>query len=95
MAELFDRFINALDPNGEEAQTAEHQFNQKAEALHSTHAPEIEFRTFRYELFRECREIPGKKLIRHILGRPRGQTQAPINVRGPDAKFLLTNSGAK
>jgi len=60
MAELFDRFINALDPNSPEAQRAEELFNERACSLHAAHAPEIKFQTFRYELLSECRKYPAK-----------------------------------
>ncbi len=60
MADLFDRFVNALDPNSPDAQRAEDLFNAKLYSMHSTHAPDVEFRAFRYELLSECRKYLSK-----------------------------------
>ncbi len=60
MAELFDRFMNALDPDGPEAQKAEELFHEKASALHAVHGPDLGFAIFRYELMSECRKYLAK-----------------------------------
>ena len=60
VAELFDRFNNALDAGSPETQRAEHEFNAQVYALHSAHAPDIDFRLFRYELIAACRKYLAK-----------------------------------
>ena len=56
LAELFDRFNNAFDPTGEEAKRAEDQFHARLYTLHTAHAADVDFRTFRYELVARCRQ---------------------------------------
>ena len=56
LAELFDRYNNALDPSSEDCLMAKRQFNDLMGGLHSAHAPELNFPDFRYELVRQCRE---------------------------------------
>ncbi|PWU19215.1 MAG: hypothetical protein C5B50_07130 [Verrucomicrobia bacterium] len=60
MAELFDRFINALDPNSAEVRKAEEVFNAKASVLHGAHAADVQFRVFYYELLSQCRKYLAK-----------------------------------
>jgi len=60
LAELFDRYNNAFDPTSREARQAEDQFHAKLYSLHATHAPEVDFRTFRYELIARCRQYLAK-----------------------------------
>ena len=56
LAGFFDRYNNALDPLSEDCRQAKEQFDELASSLHSTHAPEINFLDFRYELVRQCRD---------------------------------------
>lgn len=56
LAELFDRYNNALDPLSEDARQAKGNFDGLTESLHSTHAPDLQFANFRYELVRDRRE---------------------------------------
>ena len=57
LAELFDRFNNAFDPNSDDAQRAEDQFHAKLYALHTAHAAGIDFRVFRYDVISRCRQF--------------------------------------
>ena len=57
LAELFDRFNNAFDPTSAESKRAEDAFNAKIYLLHATHAPDVDFRVFRYEMISRCRKF--------------------------------------
>jgi hypothetical protein len=56
LAELFDRYNNALDPFSSDSRLAKQEFDDLADKLHAAHAPELNFLEFRYELVRQCRE---------------------------------------
>ncbi len=56
LAELFDRYNNALDPFSEDCRQAKRGFDELVGNLHATHAPESKFPEFRYELVRQCRD---------------------------------------
>ena len=56
LAELYDRYNNALDPFSQDCRQAKEEFDSLVPGLHATHAPEIKFPDFRYELVSRCRE---------------------------------------
>jgi hypothetical protein len=56
LAELFDRYNNALDPLAETTMEAKVAFEQMVDALHTVYAADIDPRLFRYELIKQCRE---------------------------------------
>lgn len=56
LAELYDRYNNALDPLSEDCLRAKQQMDELIESLHTTHAPDVNFCDFRYELIGHCRE---------------------------------------
>ena len=56
LAELYDRYNNALDPLSENARDAKRRFHELAGNLHSTHAPDVDFVAFRFDLVQKCRE---------------------------------------
>jgi hypothetical protein len=60
VAEVFDRFNNAFDPNSGEARQAEDQFNAAVCSLHAAHAADVDFHAFRYELVARCRKYLAK-----------------------------------
>ena len=56
LAELFDRYNNALDPLSADCLRAKRQFDDLVNGFHATHGPEMNFLDFRYELIRRCRD---------------------------------------
>ena len=64
LAELYDRYNNALDPFSESCRAAKRQFEELAARLHSTHAPDMNVLNFRYELVRHCRDYLRNNPIR-------------------------------
>ena len=56
LAELYDRFNNALDPASEDCRTAKRELDELVERLHATHAPDVSYLDFRYQLVSHCRE---------------------------------------
>ncbi|SPE50913.1 hypothetical protein SBV1_1240016 [Verrucomicrobia bacterium] len=56
LAELYDRYNNALDPLSENARNAKRDFDALMNSLHSARAAEVDFLEFRYELIRLCRD---------------------------------------
>lgn len=56
LAELYDRYNNALDPLSESSIEAKRLFEKLTADLHSARAPEINLLDFRYELVQKCRE---------------------------------------
>ena len=56
LAELYDRYNNALDPFSTDANEAKREFHELASTLHVSHAPDVNFVAFRFELVRHCRE---------------------------------------
>ena len=56
LAELFDRYNNALDPLSEDCLQARRQFDELTNNLHAARAAELKFPDFRYEVVRLCRE---------------------------------------
>lgn len=56
LAQLFDRYNNALDPLSEDCLLAKHHFDELVGRLHAAQAPDIQFSGFRYELVRQCRD---------------------------------------
>jgi len=49
LAELFDRYNNALDPFSEDCRQTKRGFDELVGNLHATHAPEVKVPEFRYE----------------------------------------------
>jgi len=60
LAELFDRYNNALDPFSEDCRQAKRAFDELVGNLHATHAPEVKFPEFRYELVCQFRDYRRK-----------------------------------
>jgi hypothetical protein len=56
LAELYDRYNNALDPFSESCREAKRCFDELVGNLHFAHAPDANFHDFRYELIQRCRE---------------------------------------
>jgi len=56
LAELYDRYNNALDPLSEDCLEARRIFAELATNLHTTHAADVSFLAFRYELVSRCRD---------------------------------------
>ena len=56
LAEIFDRYNNALDPVPDDCLNAKKQLDELVSRLHLTHAPDVDFLNFRYELIHHCRE---------------------------------------
>ena len=56
LAELYDRYNNALDPSSEDSQAAKGIFDELVRNLHSARAADLNFLDFRYELVSHCRE---------------------------------------
>jgi hypothetical protein len=56
LAEIFDRYNNALDPFALDCLSAKREFDEFSGQLHAVHAPEVKFPDFRYELVRHCRD---------------------------------------
>lgn len=63
IAELFDDYNNALDPLSESCQAAKRQFDESCSRLHTTHAADLKFLDFRYELVRQCRDYLRKNPV--------------------------------
>ena len=63
LAELYDRYNNALDPFSIECEGAKRSFQKLAESLHFAHASEVSFPDFRYELVQRCREYLRKNKL--------------------------------
>ncbi len=63
LAELYDRYNNALDPFSIECEEARRSFQELAESLHAAHASELHFPDFRYELVHRCREYLRKNKL--------------------------------
>jgi hypothetical protein len=55
-AEFFDRYNNALDPLSEDCRHAKEQFDELVASLQATHAADVKFLDFRYELVRQRRD---------------------------------------
>jgi len=55
LAELYDRFANALDPFSPDRDAAEQRFYLKLEELYIRHAPTVMFSEFRREAVRQCK----------------------------------------
>lgn len=56
LAELYDRYNNALDPLSEDCKEAKRRFDELADSLHTTRAADVDFLDFRYQLVSQCRE---------------------------------------
>ncbi len=56
LAELYDRYNNALDPLSNDCSQAKRQFDELAASLQSTHASDVNPLNFRFELVRMCRD---------------------------------------
>lgn len=56
LAELYDRYNNALDPFSAPSRQAKRDFDELVGLLHSAHVADVDFLDFRYELVRRCRE---------------------------------------
>ncbi len=56
LAELYDRYNNALDPVSRDCKEAKLEFDELADSLFATHASDVKFIDFRYELVSRCRE---------------------------------------
>ena len=56
LAELYDRFNNALDPASEDCHQAKRELDELMSSLHTTRAPEVNYTEFRYHLVSLCRE---------------------------------------
>ena len=56
LAELYDRFNNALDPFSEECRRAKAELETSISHLRSAHASDVSYSEFRYELIRNCRD---------------------------------------
>jgi hypothetical protein len=56
LAELYDRYENALDPLSPECGQAKRHFDEVTATLHTAHGPDVRFSDFRFELVRQCRE---------------------------------------
>jgi len=56
LAELYDRYNNALDPLSEACRRAKEELDERIAALHGAHAAEVGLAEFRYEVVRHCRE---------------------------------------
>ena len=52
LAELYDRYANALDPQSPDRERAKHQFYARIEMLYEQEGAGVEFRAFRRELVR-------------------------------------------
>lgn len=63
LAEFFDRYNNALDPFSEDCHQAKRGFDELVGNLHATHAPEVKFLEFRFELVRQCRDYLRKNRL--------------------------------
>jgi hypothetical protein len=60
LANLYDRFANALDPESADRDKAEELFWKKLGALHCTHAPQSTYDDFRREAVRSCKMFLSK-----------------------------------
>ena len=63
LAELYDRYNNALDPFSIKCEEPKRSFQELAESLHVAHASEVNFPEFRYELVHRCREYLRKNKL--------------------------------
>ncbi len=57
LADLYDRFVNALDPFSEDRDQAEQSFYLKLDQLHSIHCPSVNNKDFQTEAVRQCRKF--------------------------------------
>ena len=56
LAELYDRYANALDPQSPDRERAKLQFLARIEMLYEQEGAGIDFRAFRLEMVRRCKE---------------------------------------
>ena len=56
LAELYDRYANALDPTTPESKQAKRQFCARLEALHQQAGEGAQFEAFRLEMVRHCKD---------------------------------------
>lgn len=56
MAELYDRYANALDPRSPDRQRARRQFYARLDALYQQFGRGVEFEAFRLEMVRHCKD---------------------------------------
>ena len=56
LADLYDRYNNALDPLSDDCAEAKRLFHELADGLHATHGPDVNFLEFRHELVQRCRD---------------------------------------
>ena len=56
LAELYDRYNNALDPLSVSCRAAKREFEELTVNLHTVRALDVSFPEFRCELIRHCRE---------------------------------------
>jgi hypothetical protein len=91
LAELYDRYNNALDPLSVGCRQAKKEFDELAADLHRARAPEVNFLEFRYELVRHCRaylrqNAPQSDLTKtHDLPDGKPQVQFHNNRKGSPA----------
>jgi hypothetical protein len=62
LAELYDRYANALDPTTPESKQAKRQFYARLDALYLQAGQGTEFDAFRLELVHRCKEYLRKNL---------------------------------
>jgi len=60
LANLYDRFANALDPESADRDKAEELFWKKLGSLHCTHAPQCSYDDFRREAVKNCKKFLSK-----------------------------------
>ena len=56
LAEVYDRYVNALDPTTRENKQAKRQFYARLDALYQRCGEGTDFDAFRLELVRHCKE---------------------------------------
>jgi len=56
LAELYDRYANALDRKSPDRATARRQFFARLESLYQQEGSELAYEAFRFEAVKRCRE---------------------------------------
>lgn len=57
LAEIYDRYANAIDRKSADRIQARRQFFARLESLHQREGGEVDFEVFRFEVIKKCKEF--------------------------------------
>ena len=57
LAELYDRYANAIDRNSPDRLQARRQFFARLESLHQREGEQVDYDVFRFEMVKKCKEF--------------------------------------